>query len=202
MARTPKVVEDRREQIIDAAMRVFAQKGFLRATNKDIADEISITPGLIYHYFKNKEAVLKAIIENRSPMRVVRNLPPEAFEQPPTVFLPFLIRQVLSVVEDEQFVQLLHVLVPELVQHPELTSGVVLALQKVMHVLSTYLETQMANGELRHADAALTVQVLIGSVMGFVLRRQILHDPSALAYTHEQIVEAVVDTVLQGLLPR
>jgi AcrR family transcriptional regulator len=202
MARTPKVVEDRREQIIDAAMRVFARKGFLRATNKDIADEINITPGLIYHYFKNKEAVLKAIIENRSPIRVVRALPPEAFAQSPAVFLPFLIRQVFSVVEDEQFVQLLHVMVPELVQHPELTSGVVQAMQQAMHILSTYLEAQMAKGELRRADATMTVQVLIGSIMGFVFRRQLLHDSSALAYTHEQIAEAVVNTVLQGLLPR
>jgi AcrR family transcriptional regulator len=47
MPRTPKVVEDRREQIIDAAMRVFAQKGFSGATNKDIAHEAGITPGLI-----------------------------------------------------------------------------------------------------------------------------------------------------------
>jgi AcrR family transcriptional regulator len=195
------VVEDRREQIIDAAMRVFAQKGFIRATNKDIAHEAGITPGLIYHYFENKEAVLRAIIENRSPARVVRTLPPDAFEQPPAVFLPCLIRQVLNVVEGEHFVQLLHVLVPELVQHPELASGGVQALQQVTHILSSYLETQMACGELRHADAMLTVQVLMGSVMGFVFRRQLLRDPLALAYSHEQIVEAVVDTVLHGLLP-
>lgn len=202
MARKPKVVEDRREQIIDAAMRVFARKGFLRATNKDIADEISITPGLIYHYFENKEAVLKAIIEKRSPLQVVRSLPPEAFEQPPAVFLPFLIRQMLGMVEGEQFVQILHVMMPELIQHPELISGVVQAMQHAMRILSSYLEAQMAKGELCHADATITVQVLIGSVMGFVLRRQILHDPSALAYTHEQIAEAVADTILQGLLPR
>ncbi len=75
MARTPKVVEDRREQIIEAAMRVFAQKGFTRATNKDIAREAGITAGLIYHYFESKEAVLKAIIEGRSPLKVVRSMP-------------------------------------------------------------------------------------------------------------------------------
>jgi len=33
MARTPKVVEDRREQIINAAIQVFAQKVFSKATN-------------------------------------------------------------------------------------------------------------------------------------------------------------------------
>jgi hypothetical protein len=38
--------------------------------------------------------------------------------------------------------------------------------------------------------------------MGFVLRRQLFYDSAALAYTQEQIVEAVVDTTLQGLLPR
>jgi hypothetical protein len=37
--------------------------------------------------------------------------------------------------------------------------------------------------------------------MGFVLRRQIVHDPLALQYTHEQIADAVVDRVLKGLLP-
>jgi len=65
MARTPKVVEDRREQIIDAAMRVFAQKGYSKATNKDIAREAGITTGLIYYYFDSKEALLKAILEAR-----------------------------------------------------------------------------------------------------------------------------------------
>jgi len=42
----------------------------------------------------------------------------------------------------------------------------------------------------------------MGSVIGFVLRRQIIHDAVALAYSHEQITDAVVETVLKGLLPR
>src|SRR5947207_6645939 len=110
MARTPKVVEDRREQIIDAAMRVFSQKGFTRATNKDIAHEAGITPGLIYHYFENKEALLKAMIEGRSPVKLISSLPPQALMLPPEVFLRFLLLQVLSIVEEEKFVQLIRVI--------------------------------------------------------------------------------------------
>src|SRR2546427_12891171 len=94
MARTPKVVEDRREQILDAAMRVFAQKGFTRATNKDIAREAGITAGLIYYYFDSKEGLLKAIIETRSPVRLMTSLSPQVFAMPPEVFLRFMIRQV------------------------------------------------------------------------------------------------------------
>ena len=85
MARTPKVVEDRREQILESALRVFARKGFARSTNKDIAIEAGITPGLIYHYFESKEALLQAVIEESSPIQSIRSLPPEALAQPADV---------------------------------------------------------------------------------------------------------------------
>src|SRR5436190_8052754 len=165
MARTPKVVEDRREQIIDAAVRVFAQKGFTRATNKDIAREAGITPGLIYHYFESKEAVLKAIIETRSPLHLVESISPQLLEQPPAVFLRFLVIQVLGVVERDQFVQLLRVFVPEILHNPPMSqigAGVAGALQRVLAFLSSYFTIQMEVGTLRRTDPSLAAQTLIG----------------------------------------
>jgi AcrR family transcriptional regulator len=202
MARTPKVVEDRREQIIDAAMRVFSQKGFSRATNKDIAREAGITPGLIYHYFESKEAVLKAIIETRSPLHLVESLSPQLLEQPPAVFLRFLVLQVLGIVEREQFVQLLRVFVPEIIHNPPMSQIGAGVLQRVLTFLSSYFTIQMEVGTLRRTDPSLAAQTLIGCTMGFVLRRQLIRDELALTYSHEQIADAVIDTVLNGLLPR
>src|SRR6516162_7839143 len=103
MPRTPKVVEDRREQIIDAAMRVFAQKGYARATNRDVAHEAGITTGLIYYYFKSKEDLLRAALEERSPLQIVAQVTPEMLEQPPEVLLPVLFQRLLSIVEGDQF---------------------------------------------------------------------------------------------------
>jgi AcrR family transcriptional regulator len=203
MARTPKVVEDRRDQIIDAAMRVFAQKGFVKATNKDIAREAGITPGLIYYYFESKEALLKAIVETRSPVKLMTSLPQQVFTLPPEMFLRFLIRQVLSIVEGENFIGLVRVLLPEVVHgsDPQLVELVGGVLQRVIGFLGNYLEAKMKAGELRQADVSLAAQVILGSVMGFVLRRQILCDSLALAYSQEQVADAVVETVLSGLLP-
>jgi AcrR family transcriptional regulator len=202
MARTPKVVEDRREQIIDAAMRVFSQKGFTRATNKDIAREAGITPGLIYHYFENKEALLRAIIEARSPLRLVSSLSPQTLMLPPEVFLRFIILQVLGIVEEEKFVQLLRMFLPEVIHNPDMSQLGAGVLQRGLAFLASYFASKMQAGELRQGDASLTAQVCIGSVIGFVLRRQIIHDAVALVYSHEQITDAVVETVLKGLLPR
>ena len=202
MARTPKVMEDRREQIIDAAMRAFSQKGYTRATNKDIAREAGITPGLIYHYFESKEALLRAIIEERSPLGLVKSLPPQVLTMPPEVFLRFLLPQILGIVEEERFVQLLRVIFPELVYNPQIAQVVTGFLQQVLGFLTPLFESWMEIGELRRADPALAAQVLLGSVFAFVLRRQILRDPLALRYTHEQIADAVIETLLMGLVPR
>ncbi len=201
MARTPKVVEDRREQLIDAAMRVFAQKGFARATNKDIAHEAGITPGLIYHYFENKEALLKSVMEERSPLKVFRSLPSHVMALPPEAFLRWLVKQVLSVVEGEQFVQLIRVFVPEVIHNPGMAPMALPMFQQVLSFLEDYWRAKMASGELRQTDPALPPQVLLSSIMGFVLRRQIVNDLSALQYTHEQIANAIIDTMLKGLLP-
>ncbi|MGZ3610728.1 MAG: hypothetical protein ACXVBU_11770 [Ktedonobacteraceae bacterium] len=60
----------------------------------------------------------------------------------------------------------------------------------------------MEKGVLRRGDSLQTAQIMVGSVLIFVLRRHILHDPDALEYSQEQIADIVSDTVLQGILPR
>jgi AcrR family transcriptional regulator len=202
MARTPKVVEDRRDQIIDAAMQVFAQKGFIKATNKDIAREAGITPGLIYYYFDSKEDLLKTIIETRSPAQLMTTLPPQIFELPPEIFIPMLILRALNIVETEQLIQLVRMLLPEIVHNTGVAPIIFPMIQRLLEFLGKYFEVQMEKGALRRLDGVLTAQFMVSSVFVFVLRRQILHDPIALEYSHEQIAEVVSETVLQGILPR
>jgi AcrR family transcriptional regulator len=55
---------DRRRQILDAAVRVFAQKGYHTCRVGDIAAEAGVAYGLLYHYFPSKEAVLETIFRD------------------------------------------------------------------------------------------------------------------------------------------
>ncbi|QBD79340.1 TetR/AcrR family transcriptional regulator [Ktedonosporobacter rubrisoli] len=202
MARTPKIVEDRKEQILDAAMRVFAQKGFNRTTNKDIAQEAGITPGLIYHYFANKEALLKELMAERSPARVLRTASPQLLEQPPAAFFHFLIMQVLSVADGEQFSQFARIFLPEVLHNPGIAPVSISFLQDVIAFIANYLQTQMDRGVIRSMDASLTAQTIVGCVIGFIMRRIVFQDPQAKQYTHAQIADTIISTTMQGLLPR
>jgi hypothetical protein len=70
-----------------------------------------------------------------------------------------------------------------------------------LEFLGTYFDTQVEKGALRRINGVLTAQIMVGAVFSFVLRRQIIRDPTALEYTQEQIAEIVSETVLQGILP-
>lgn len=55
--------EEKRRQILAAATRVFAKKGYTGTRVGDIATEAGIAYGLIYHYFKNKEDILNSLFQ-------------------------------------------------------------------------------------------------------------------------------------------
>ncbi|MBN2308926.1 MAG: TetR family transcriptional regulator [Candidatus Hydrogenedentes bacterium] len=61
--RTKEEAQETRKRILDAALHVFAAKGYSRATFVDVARRIGMTKGAVYWHFENKQALLAALIE-------------------------------------------------------------------------------------------------------------------------------------------
>lgn len=202
MGRTPAVADDRRDQILAAALAVFAEKGFDRATNRDIARAAGITPGLIYHYFKSKKDVLLEAIERHAPLKSLRSLGPASRDMPAEELLRQLAGDVLEALEDERAVAVLKVLLPEALHQGKPVPIVVSALEEAAVLLEAQLQTRMEKGELRKADPVLASRLFVGGLVDIAVRRQVLHDPSLTRYTREQIIETAVTTLVLGLLPR
>lgn len=74
--RRPKGRSDPRRDILRAALREFAQRGFDRATVRAIAGAARVDPALVYHYFRSKEGLFTEAM--RSQM-----VPPSESELPP-----------------------------------------------------------------------------------------------------------------------
>ncbi|SDM63411.1 TetR/AcrR family transcriptional regulator [Nonomuraea jiangxiensis] len=64
----------RRGQLLDAALRVFADKGVDGATVKDVAEAAEVTPGLLYRYFDSKEAMVETLLSERGFLPRLREL--------------------------------------------------------------------------------------------------------------------------------
>jgi len=56
--------EERKQQILEAALEIFAQKGYHQASISQIASEANMSKGLLYNYFENKEQLLIKVMED------------------------------------------------------------------------------------------------------------------------------------------
>jgi AcrR family transcriptional regulator len=74
---------DKRRQILDAAIRVFARQGFHSTRVSDIADEAGVAYGLVYHYFKSKEEVLNELFTERWSLLLAAIDEADAADLPP-----------------------------------------------------------------------------------------------------------------------
>jgi len=63
VAPRPDVSQERKNQILDAAQRVFAQQGFAAARMDDIVAEAGLSKGGVYWYFESKDAIVLALME-------------------------------------------------------------------------------------------------------------------------------------------
>jgi len=63
-----------RQQILDASLRLFSERGFARTTVRDIARQAGITDAAIYYHFESKREVLQALVEERGFVERLSNL--------------------------------------------------------------------------------------------------------------------------------
>lgn len=70
--RVVKEHDERKNEIIDTAARLFGEKGYEKCSVNDILNAIGIAKGTFYHYFKSKEEVLDAVIDKTTEMIVER----------------------------------------------------------------------------------------------------------------------------------
>lgn len=64
--RTVKEAEERKEEILDAAEKLFGTKGFDHTSTNDILEAVGIARGTLYYHFKSKEEILDGVIERIS----------------------------------------------------------------------------------------------------------------------------------------
>jgi TetR/AcrR family fatty acid metabolism transcriptional regulator len=82
----PRRMEAKRERILDAAVRVFAQEGFYNAKVSQIAHAAGVADGTIYLYFKSKDDLLISLFEDRmerinADLRAALSSAPDAAEK-------------------------------------------------------------------------------------------------------------------------
>jgi TetR/AcrR family transcriptional regulator, mexJK operon transcriptional repressor len=194
--------EERRQQIIDGALAVFADKGFEKATNKDIAEAAGInSPGLIYHYFKDKTDLFFQVLEQRAPvLQLLRNAD-ELMERPPREVLTRFTIGFMRTLSLPGASQLYKLILGEAIRQPEVAAIVNrVGPTRGLSFLTRYLERQMELGVIRRMDPGAAARCFIGPMVVYVLTREVFVQPDSPTLSVETMAETLVEIYLGGAL--
>jgi AcrR family transcriptional regulator len=192
---------ERRRQIIAGALQVFSTKGFIGATNKDIALAAGInSPGLIYHYFDSKEDLLRAVIEQHAPPMQLLAQADELMTLPPEQALVRIAQAYLRVMDDPKLGACMRVLIGEAMHSPEFGEllGMVGPL-RVLGLIADYLQRKMDEGLLRPVEPTLAARCFLGPFVLHLLTQTVLDLPGSPEVDAASLTAAAVTIFLHGL---
>jgi len=187
----------RRSQILDAAARVFADKGFHRATIRDVAQAAGIADGTIYNYFANKAALMLGILDrlNQTPAREGQ------FAQATALGIDDWARQYMSqryAAIGPEGRRLLQVVLAEALSNRELREQYSRQIVQPTYALAEgFFKQWVAEGTVRPVDPPLALRVVSAMFLGVIVL-QLMGDPVLDAHQAE-LPELMADLVLNGL---
>ncbi len=91
-----------RKQILDASLRLFSERGFTRATVRDIAREAGITDAAIYYHFQSKREVLEALVEERGFVAGLQQLERVSAELPLKETLLWMAHGAINIMDENR----------------------------------------------------------------------------------------------------
>ena len=200
-ARWRRRKDARPQEILAAALLVFAERGFAAARMDDIASRARVSKGTIYLYFESKEAVFRALIQETLAKRVsdlaafVRD-----HRGPVAPLLRELLLRLGHMVSTSDLVVLPKMVIAEAGNFPDLAriyrEEVV---ERGLTLFGGLLQSGMERGEFRKIPVQHAVRLCIAPLLLAAIWRTTFAPGDPTPYDYAGLVEAHVSTLLRGL---
>jgi AcrR family transcriptional regulator len=189
--------EERRLQILDTALKVFAARGFKSASIKDIAEAAGISQGLIYHYFKDKEDLMAVTIKHHSFIGELRQILTAREDLPVRKVMMEIAEKFLDTLDAKK--HLVRILIRDVAFDPELSDGWAAILQEGVGLLKRYIDGRISRGEFKPHNSEVTARSMLYSVVMFNVTADVFKSSSI---TREEYIQGLLDNLLTGIEAR
>ena len=193
--------EARPSEIIEAAITIFAERGFGAARLEDVARRAGVAKGTVFVYFPTKDDLFRAVAQTVLTSHLERLHSAAAdLDRPMAELVPMLLAQAAAVIGEGRLPAMMRLLVAESRQFPDLArvwhDEVV---SKVLGMLTLAIERAQARGEVKPGNARLYAFSIMGPMLASALFREVFRDTAPLPDLRE-LAEQHARTVLDGLL--
>lgn len=193
---------DRPDEIVAAALAVFAEKGFAAAKLDEIARRAGVSKGALYLYFETKEDLFRAVVGRAiAPNIVLLKAMAAAHPGPFPDLVRGVARQIVGLVETAPMGGVLKMVVGEARNFPELAR--VWHDELVAHALGAMagaVAAAQARGEVRPGDPRTYALQMIAPLLVGVLWRETFTPVGAPPFDLPSLMTQHLDTLLGGML--
>ena len=194
---------DRRQDILAAAMELFAKKGFRGTTTRDLATQAEVNEAIIFRHFKNKEELYRAILEHKACEdrdARIEELERLANANDDQRFFETLGRRFLERhKKDTTFFRLLLFSALEGHQLSEMFAASMTARNPMSNYIANYIQKRIDEGVFRSMDPHLAARGWLGMFASFVLFEEILGLKKTQPYDGDDVIHTFVSIFLKGI---
>jgi AcrR family transcriptional regulator len=191
--------EQRREQIIDAAIELFSETGFAGTTTRRLAEAAGISEAALYLHFETKEALYQAIIRRKAHEHeeFAERLRAAASHGPERMFREVASSMLEIHTRDKAFLRLL--LFSGLEQHALFRMFFEAQSRECGETLHGYIEGLQRQGVFRACDPRLAVRAFMGMLVQHLMTQEVFRLHELGTFDAEEVAETFVDLFLHGL---
>ena len=159
--------DKRPDEILDAALACFTEKGFATTRVEDIAKRADISKATVYLYFDSKVALLEGLVRRAiSPIPDQVGAAIESFPGTMRQALEMFVTMVMTRISDPDTIAIPMMVMRESTVHPELANMYrTEVLEKGLPIVKAIIRKGIENGEFRAVDPELAARSLIGPVL-------------------------------------
>jgi len=197
--------EARPQELLDAALDLFAQRGFAATRSEDVAARAGVSKGTLYLYYPSKEELLKEVIRHHviNPIAEGVQLLRE-FEGGTPALLKTMLRLWWQLVGETRASEIIKLMTSEVRNFPDIAQFYADEVVTPSHeMLAQVIQRGINRGEFRPVDVRQVTHALTGPLVFLALNKHSLGAcGAAFALDPREVIDALLDMVLNGLIPR
>lgn len=194
---------DRRAQLLDAALNVFSRKGFVGATTKEIAASAGVTEAIVFRHFPTKHALYEAVLESQTDCPGFQKWMDEARECMDRSDDPGLFRAIAAATlenyrDDPRMERLM--LFAALEGQEQALEHYRNASIPIYEHLREYVSKRQREGAIAGDRPGVILAAIAGMANYYAVVRRLFGFPSGL--TDDEAAEAFTRILMDGIIPR
>lgn len=196
---TTEEIHTTRDKILEAALKLFSEKGYLGATTREIAREAGVAEITLFRHFPSKEKLLEEVINTYTFLPELKALLPEisqmAYEEALTAIAGRFLHT-LNLRRD--MIRIMH---SEMHRYPEKVRRIYnVFIDELYKTLASYFRDLQGKGVLREFDAKLAGRALLGTVFSYFNAQQFLARKRQKSTEPERVIREFVGIFVRGTL--